>query len=154
MDNILTMLRVLINDPLGETYSDDSLTKLILVAAIVIQKELHFTTTYTVDLSVLTISPEVSDDAFMLFAAHKAAILLTQSEIRTNSSRSIKITDGPSTIDLSSVAKDLMELLKNLITQYDRMKMDYTLHQNEGAAFGYAVLTPTTVTYISPHTYN
>lgn len=147
MQDILMMLRVLINDIAGTIYSEDSLTRLALTSAIIVKKELYFEQEYTVNLQLLTISPDPEED-FTLFVSHKAAILLLSSEMRTKTSQSIKIVDGPSTIDLSNISKDMKSLLDFLTAQYDRMKLDFTLHANNQGSFGYAIMTPTTVEYI------
>ena len=52
---------------------------------------------------------------------------------------------------MSNISKDFKTLLESIIEQYDKMRRDYTLSQNGGAQFGYAVITPTTVSYISPN---
>lgn len=153
MNEILIILRTLINDISGSTYSDDSLNKLIVVAALLVQKELYFENSYVIDISNTLIAPDSTDNIFNLFVAHKSAILLISSEIRSFSRSSIKFSDGLSTLDKTNVTKDLSSLLDYLTTQYELMKRDYTLSQNEGASFGYCVTTPTTVSYISPNTF-
>lgn len=150
MQDILFMLRVLINDIGNTTYSDDSLTRLILTSAIIVKREISFDVDYKINLELLKITPYETDEVFNLFVSHKAAILLLQSEIRTKTYQSVKIVDGPSSIDLSNISKDMQALLKYSTEQYAKMKLDYTLSQNNGGSFGYAVVTPTTVEYISP----
>lgn len=148
MDDILILLRVLINDINSTTYSDDSLTRLILTSAMIVKKELSFDTNYSINLQLMTITPEI-EESFKLFTSHKAAILLLQSEIRTKTYQSVKIVDGPSSIDLTGISKDMQALLKTLTDQYNRMKLDYALSLAGEGSFGYAVITPTTVEYIS-----
>lgn len=143
------MLRILIGDVSGVTYTDDSLKKLILVSAIAIQKEVHFDTTYIINFNAVTITPDPTDDSFTLLCSHKAAILLISSEIRSKTNHALKITDGPSSIDLTNIVQELRHLYSLLVDQFEQMKKDYTIAGN----FGYAVITPTTVEYISPNTF-
>lgn len=150
MDDAILMLRVLINDITGSTYSNDTLTRLLLTSSVIVKREFAFNQNYIINLQDLTISPTPEED-FNLFISHKAAILLLQSEIRTRSFQSLKITDGPSSIDLTSGVKDLKSLLDFSLNQYDRMKLDYAMGDG---SFGYAVITPTTVEYITASNFN
>lgn len=150
MDEILIILRALIQDIDGSTYTNDQLNRLILTSSIIIQKEVYFETTYVPDLVNLTLTPDPTDNAFILLCAYKSAIFLVQSEMRKYASHSFKIVDGPSSVDMSSVVSNYKTLLDSLIDQYNKMIKDYTLTQNEGAQFGYAVITPTTCEYVSP----
>lgn len=143
MDSILIILRSLLMN--SSTYSDESLNKLIIVAAMIVQNEMVFETTYTVDIVNTTITPDPEDNTFILFTAYKAAILLLQAETRTYSSQSVKILDGPSSIDLSGMSKDMKSVLDSIIAQYDKMRRDFTIGK-----FGYSVTTPTTTCYYSP----
>lgn len=154
LQEIIIILRVLIQDPLGVNYSDASLNKLCLVSAISVNQELCFD--YIISLSAGTITPdpiEEDDIMFKMFVAHKAAILLLESEVRGYSSQSIKIVDGPSTIDLSNRSKDSGQILKILHDNYALMKRDYSLSCS-GGSFGYAILTPTTIEYISGNNFS
>lgn len=154
IEEIILMLRILIQDPSGAIYSDASLHKLCLVSSIIVQQELRFSENYVVSISLGTITPDPIDSTFQLFVAHKAAILLLESEIKGYSSQSIKIVDGPSTIDLSNRSKDSSQILKLLYDNYSIMKRDYILSANGGGSFGFAVITPTTVSYITGNNFS
>ena len=145
MNEILIILRALIQDIDGSIYTDDSLNRLIITSAIVVQQDAYFEQAYTIDISSLSITPDPTDNSFILFCAYKAAILLIQSEIRKYSTQSFKIVDGPSTVDLTNSTKDLKILLDSLLEQYDRLIKDYTRTQN----VGYVITTPTTAQYVS-----
>lgn len=152
MSTILEILRALINDVAETEYSDADLTMLILIASINIQQEISFPISYEVNLITKEINPDPStDNAFCLFAAHKAAITITYTELRTYAKQSFRIKDGPSDVDLKDSYKGLKDLIDLLEKQYDVMKKDYLL---EDSSFGYAVITPTTVEYISPNNFS
>jgi hypothetical protein len=144
LEEIIFMLRILIQDVAGVTYTDSSLSQLSLVAAIIVQQELCFDTKYDINIGSGTINPDPTDNAFKLFVAYKASILLLQSEIKGLSSNSIKIVDGPSSIDLSNRSKDSGVVLKGLYDNYAIMKRDYLLSGN----LGQCVITPSTVNQI------
>lgn len=141
MDEILIILKALTNT----TESDVSLNKLIITAAAILQREITFDIIYEVNITAGTITPDPEDNAYILLNAYKAAILLLQSEIRTYSHQSIKIVDGPSTIDLSGRSKDLRSILDSLINDFNNIKRDYLFNSGN---MGYAIITPTTVEYI------
>lgn len=144
MNTILTILRALLNDIDGTQYSDEALLPLIGVAAIIVTKEVDFDTDYTITIATISISPTPDND-FSLFVAYKSAILLLTSELRRFGYQNVKITDGPSSIDMSNISKSLKENLDTYVVQYDRMKSDYTMSRN----LGHFITTPTTVNNLS-----
>lgn len=146
MESIILLIRSLIYDLESLEYSDEDLEKVACAAGLIILNEISFgDIVYTIDILNSSISPE-PDNTFSIFCAYKSAILLIQSEIRKFSSKSVKITDGPSSIDLTNKAKDLKGLLDSLLSQYDKMKLDYAVSISTGSVF--AVSTPTTA-YLS-----
>ena len=144
MNETLIILRALINDLDGTTYSDEVLLRLISVAAIVVNNEVYFQTVYSINLSTNTIDPE-PDQNFALFIAYKAAILLFQSEIKTYGYTNVKIVDGPSSVDLGNISKTLGENLSMFLDQYGKLKWEYGKY----GSLGFAILGPTGVDYVS-----
>jgi hypothetical protein len=144
IEEMLIVLRGLVQDLDQTIYTDYSLIRLLITSSIMTQKENDFPEDYIIDISSMTIDPNPTDNSFILLTAYKAAILLIQSELRKYSSQTIKIVDGPSSIDMSGISKNFIDLLKSLREDYNRIKMDYSLSGN----IGYAVITPTTVEYI------
>ena len=147
------MLRVLLNDTASVTYTDAVLNQLITVAGATINSECPQDTDYTFDLTNSTISPDPTDDSFIVLVAHKAAIMILEADLRTKSSQGIKIVDGPSTIDLTSIVDNMTAALELLMAQYEKMKRDIALN-NGGAGFGHVVVTPTTILYYSPNEFH
>ena len=122
------------------TYTDDRLEEVFIVAAYNIINDVSFNTSYVVNITNSTISPDpVSDTYFMSLTALKASCLILFSEYKTAGSNSIMVTDGPSTINYSGVAKELKEMWKHCLDQYDQLKLKYSI--GEGSS-GQAILTP------------
>jgi hypothetical protein len=147
MEAMILTLRVLIDDILETKYSDEVLSKLLVVSGMVLSREIPQDTCYTFDIVNSTIIPDVQDYTFIVLNSHKAAIMLLTSELKSIGTQSIKIVDGPSSIDLTNISTNMTSLLKTLRDQYNKMLMDITMNSS---GFGRAVITPTTVEYISP----
>lgn len=94
------LLRHLIDD-LGSTptYDDDRLFELLIVAAQFVNKEVSLTTTYTIDLDELVLTPDPTlsdsrDDSFINLMCLKAACIMDQAEVRKASGRAISVADS------------------------------------------------------------
>ncbi len=72
MNEILILLKALTNT----TESDSSLSKLVVIAALIAQREMEFSPEYTISITNSTITPNPIDNAFILIVAYKASILL------------------------------------------------------------------------------
>ena len=143
MNEILIILRVLINDVLGNLYSDSDLNRIIVVAAGLVKQEISVNTVYTLDYNSFLISPEPIDEVFMNFTALKAAIILLRGELKNISTNSFKITDGPSTIDTTSRYSSSRGVLDDLLEQYALDKVSYSINNSIGG-YRAIITTPTT----------
>jgi len=143
MNEILIILRVLINDVLGNLYSDSDLNRIIVVAAGLVKQEISVNTVYTLDYNSFLISPEPIDEVFMNFTALKAAIILLRGELKDISTNSFKITDGPSTIDTTSRYSSSRGVLDDLLEQYALDKVSYSINNSIGG-YRAIITTPTT----------
>ena len=141
MATILVILRSLIQDVAGGKYTDSELNQLITIAAIRVLMEIHFDQIYTVDVLAKTITPDPTDLNFINFVAQKAAIILTQSEMKTAASYSIRLQDGPSQLDTTQLVTSLKTLLAELNSTYDKNKVQY---QVSGGSTVHVITTPTT----------
>lgn len=147
------VVRVLINDMAATpTYADDRLERLVVIAALQLIQEVSFDTTYTVDVSKGTISPDPSNDdtkdnAFINLVCLKASVILLDSESRYYAINSLRVSDGPSSIDTTSRVAFIKEAGRILNDKYAQMK---NLHQSGQA--GVAILTPYTVSNLYPDT--
>lgn len=142
---MITILRHLIDDTNSDsyTYGYDRLETTLLVAAQIVSLEVTFGKTYTIDVEdgVLTPDPTTAtrDDSFINLACLKAACIVLGSELKTYSLKSIRVTDGPSSIDMSSIATHLKFLYTNACEKYEQYKFNYISGVNVG---GKAILTP------------
>lgn len=144
------ILRVMMDDfdnP-TERISDDRYLSVAIVGAFQVLRELTFDTTYTVNISAQSISPDPEDDgAFMNLTILKAAVILAQGEAVIAGNRAIAVKDGSSSVDLRELARWKMELLKQAKLNYESAKKEYLQDQagvsRTGATTaGAAILTP------------
>lgn len=147
-----TIVRHLVNDvdPDNYTYSDSRMETAILVAAQIVCAEVDFETTYLVSVEQCTISPDPTDpsdaladankdDGFINLVCLKAAVIILGSEYKTQSLNAVRVTDGPSSIDMSMVAQNLRYLYDAMVKLYDEAK--FALKVGNGA-IGKAILSP------------
>lgn len=147
------ILRVLIND-LSDTpsYSDQRLERILIVAALQVTQEISFDASYTVNVSESILSPDPScdlnrDNAMLNLMSLKAAVIILDSEVKYYAINSIRVNDGPSSIDTtarSNFVKSAAELMKE---EYAQMKIMQATSQA-----GVAIMTPFTVPNIYPIT--
>lgn len=123
------MLRYLINDIDGSTYSDARLKTLIVIGASYVVQEVSFSTTYTVNIDLETISPDPTspeDKDFNTLVVLKSACLLDKANYRTAlrlGGASVKV--GPSSVTQNNTAafKDLIGL--GPCALYDKAKFEF-----------------------------
>ena len=145
-NEMVRIVRFLINDLDATTYEDCRLEETILVAVQLLIDQLDFANTYTVDVDSLVLSPDpttltTKDNFFINVASIKAACIVLGSEAKTLAAQSARIKDGPSSIDISSAYQSVHQLYKELCDKLDKMILDY----NAGnSVAGQAVLTPYT----------
>ena len=133
IDDALIIVRNLINDTQApQTYDDNRLQELILTAAYLVVTDItSLDTTYSVNISGLTISPDPynngPDVVFTSFATLRAACLADQSLFRTRAMvAGISAKCGPAILDTMRH----MDGFKELITigpcaTYEIMKKDF-----------------------------
>ena len=149
-----TMVRYLINDADSSnyTYSDERIETTVLVSAQLVISEVDFENTYTVDVEQCYLSPDPTDptsglttankdDGFISLVSLKASCILLGSEMKTHALTSVRVTDGPSSVDCTSVAKYLQALHKNACDAYEDYKFNYAAGSSAGSS-GKAILTP------------
>lgn len=140
MNTIIAMLQSLI---LNITYTNEQLQRFACLSAIMVQTEVPFPQVYTVNINLLSITPDADND-FALFVAMHAALLIVKNEIRAASTESIRISDGPSSLDTTSYVKALMEYYKILANDYDKAKLDL-IRSGKIGAIGFTVVTPVNI---------
>ncbi len=141
--DLVLMLRVIVSDITEpQTYTDTYLERVLVASAIMVDADIPFGTTYTYDISALTISPDPvikSDSAFMSLVPLKAACLLTMGEFKSALGQGIKVRDGDSAIDTSVSFKGYRDILElGPCKAYEKLR--WSLMASGGA--GKAVLGP------------
>lgn len=142
---MVPLVRSLINDLNSVLYTNGNIEDFIVYAAHFVNKEVSFSNTYSIDLALKTISPDPTtptrEDGFINLVSIKAAIFILLGELKVASSNAVKVTDGPSSIDYTSVYKAKKELLDWMIKNYEQMKMSLILGDLNA---GEAIMTPFT----------
>ena len=149
---ITTIVRELINDvdPTNYSYSDMRLETSILVAAQLVQTEVDFENTYTIDVEQCYLRPDPTDpttglttadkdDGFINLVALKTACNIMGSEMKTQALNAVRVSDGPSSIDYTAVAAHIKFLYEYACKKYEEYKFNYAAGNN---AVGKAILSP------------
>lgn len=144
---LTVILRHLINDlDTVQSYSDSRLEEVLAVAAHFVLTDTTFDTEYSVDVDETTISPDPTtsspkDINFTTLVCLKAACIISSAETKTYAMSGMKITDGPSTIDMSPVAQSMISRQKDICGKYESTRKQYLLGNAKNVA---AVLGPYT----------
>ncbi len=141
---MVRIVRHLINDIDAASYADDRLEETILVSAQLVLHEIDFDNTYTVDVDGLSLSPDPTglankDNAFINLICLKSSCVILSSEVRTHGLNAIKMSDGPSSIDMTGIAKNIEVSSKDMCARYDHAVMQY---KAGGSIAGQAILGP------------
>lgn len=143
--DMIIMLRHLIDDlSATPTYSDDRLKQLTLVSAILVANDMELTTGYTVDLTGLTISPDpMADEDYSNLIILKSACLLSETDLRSNACKFLKVKDDKSYIDNTAA----MEVYKTIYSGkngpcalYQQALTEFQINQISN--IGRAIMTP------------
>jgi len=134
-DDIVTMLRVVVDDTgSNPLYSDSRLEEVIVVAAHMTKTDVDFDNDYTVSISDVTISPDPvgrGDNAFLNLVTLKAACLLANSEYKTEAGRAISIRDGSSAIDQRGVAAAKKSWRDSICEDYEKAEREYRIGNSQ-----------------------
>lgn len=145
-DEMVTILRYMVNDADATTYSDDRLTYTLVVAAQLIKTEVTFSTSYSVNVNNQTISPDPTtasprDESYINLVCLKAAAMTDHGSAIQAARRAISVRDGSSAIDLRGQLEGWLKLLeKGYKALYEQAKLEYKMGQTPIA--GAMVLTP------------
>lgn len=144
---MVRILRHLIADisTTSPVYDNSRLEEVILVSAQLMQNELDFPQTYTVDVDERILSPDptqnTKDASFINLVCLRGAVLVLGSEYKTSSTNSIRVSDGPSSIDMTDVTRNAKLLYDSALAALEKAKIDY---RAGNSIAGEAVLTPYT----------
>ena len=138
--DLVLMLRSLIGDLDNAKFTDERLKQILVFGAYNVINDADFSTTYTVDVASVSISPDpISDTDFTTLTVYKSACILLGSEVKTEASNAISIKDGPSSIDLRGVTQNLNIMYQDFCSKYDNLLKTY---QYNNTLVGQAVLGP------------
>jgi hypothetical protein len=142
---ITTLVRNLIGDTdlTSVTYTDERLQESILSSAQLIQGEMTFGNTYTVDIDQCILTPDptlnTKDNTFINLLALRTACTLLRSEAKTAALQAVNFVDGPSKIDGRGASDGIAELAKSACQMYEDAKHDYKVGGN---SVGAIIVTP------------
>jgi len=140
---MVTILRYLIDDINSVIYNDTRLETTITVSAQLIQVEVDFDKTYTIDVEVPSITPDptatTQDNGFINLVVLKAACIILSGEAKAKALEAIKIVDGPTTIDTSQRHKALEERAQKMCAEYAQARIQYMAGNSRA---GQSVITP------------
>lgn len=141
-----TIVRHLINDVDidNPTYSDERIETSVLVATQLLLLEVDFEQTYTVNVETCTLTPDptstsAKDDSLINLAALRAACLILGSELKTHSLSAVRVSDGPSSIDMTAIAVNMRFLYEDLCNKYEQYKFNFQSANNNA---GEAIISP------------
>ena len=147
-----TIVRQLIYDvdPDNYTYSAERLETTLLVSAQLVSTEVDFEETYTIDVEQCTLTPDPTDpttsltsadkdNGFINLVSLKASCIIMGSELKTQALNAVRVSDGPSSIDMTAVANYIKYLYEYSCSKYDEYKFNYAAGNN---AVGKAILSP------------
>ena len=141
-----TIVRHLVDDTdfSSPTYPDNRIETTILVASQLIQTELNFENTYSINVESCSLSPDPTlladkDDGFINLTALKAACIILGAEYKSHGLSAVKVSDGPSSIDMSGAASHMKHLYDSLCERYEQYKLNFASVNNN---VGKAILSP------------
>ncbi len=136
-------LRYYLNDADSVTYSDARLSKFIAFAAGAVFTRLNLTSTYTVDTSVPTISPDPSSNLGISgLLVLEAAVIVIRNEIKQLAiTAGYSVKDDKSSIDGKAALQAMKDLLKSFEDKLADAEFDYVYGQGTIAR---AVMSPYT----------
>jgi hypothetical protein len=147
-NEMVKVLRYLINDlDFNEppTYDDTRLEETILVSAQLTQADIDFANVYQIDVEAAFIYPDPTtparDDGFINLVSVQAALLILSGELKDAALTSVKIEDGPSTIDFTDVVRNKKFLYNEMKDRLSKAKMQY---RAGNSVAGQAILSPYT----------
>jgi hypothetical protein len=138
----VTVLRNLIGDTTegSYTYTNERLEESLMSGAFLLLRQISFDQAYVVDIEGCSISPDPSSDYdFLALAALRSAILILTGEVKTYGLQAIRVSDGPSSVDMTSISANLRKLLEDAVTAFEDAKL---AQQVGNGGYGEAILSP------------
>ena len=145
-NEMTSIVRGLINDIEGDVYPDSRIERIIVLGAQLLINRVDFPNVYTIDTDLLSLSPDPTttspkDNDFINLVSLQAAVIILKGEAKTLAAQAYRISDGPSSIDVTAAYTALQEQVKDMQELLDGAVIDYVAGNSTG---GQAVLTPYT----------
>lgn len=143
-DEMSTMVRYIVNDTdtSSPTFSDERIETSILVAAQLVNNEIDFSQTYTIDVEGGSITPDPTsgtrDNNFINIVSLRAGCIILGSELKTQGLSAVRVSDGPSSIDMTRTMDGIKLLYDEILTRFEEAKMQYKTN----GIVGEAILSP------------
>ena len=144
-DQMSTIVRYVVNDvdSTNYTFSDERVETSILVAAQLVSNEIDFVQTYTIDVEGGTISPDptvtaTKDNNFINIISLRTGAIMLGSELKTQGFSAVRVSDGPSSIDMSRTMDGIKILYDDVSSKYEEAKLQYKAN----GVVGEAILSP------------
>lgn len=143
---LVEIVRVMADDMDEVKYTDQTLTRVIIVAAFQVLQEVSFTQEFSVDIGTSEIDPDPTesasaDDSFSNLICLKAMCILDRGAAGKAAGQAIIAKENSSYFDLRDIALHRIKLLeKGWCKEYSDQKIAYEIGQSSIA--GAAVMTP------------
>jgi len=143
-DEMSTIVRYISNDTdtSNPTFSDERIETSILVAAQLVNNEINFNQTYTIDVEGGSITPDPTSDTkdnnFINIVSLRAGCIILGSEIKTQGLSAVRVSDGPSSIDMSRTMDGIKVLYDEILMRFEEAKVQYKAN----GVVGEAILSP------------
>ncbi len=143
-NDMVIVLRALINDLDGSDYTSEKLEQILVVSAHLIRNEIDFINLYTVDVEAISITPDPLDSqdyGFINLTCLKAACLILAAEVKIAAAQSFRVQDAGAVVDVKGVFEAKKVLYDQLYNDFIRAKTNYVSGNLNAFA---AILTPIT----------
>lgn len=145
---MIIVLRTMIDDLASTVYTDDTLAQVITVAGKFVMQEMNFNLNYFFDTVPKTVNPDPTDtaggtrdDSLINLTCLKAACFSDRGQAKTSAGQAVDISDAGSRISVGGIAAARLKLLeKGWCKAYADAKAEYLSGQSRVA--GAAVMTP------------
>ena len=140
-DVVIPIIRGLIND-MGPTYTyaDNRIEELVLISSILMLNDIDFNTTYTINITSSTITPDPSTDQdFVALVALKTSCLILNGEYKTAADGAVSHRDAASSLDATGVANHKKILSEKACGDYEKAKKSYIIGDG---MLGRAIVSP------------
>lgn len=154
--DVTQIIRHIINDTEApQVYTDARIKTAAVIAANFVARDITLGQTYTISIYDETITPDPNSDptdfGFVNLIGIRGAILILQGQLKQFAVSSMRVTDGPSSIDVAGIFSNTKKLIDDLLLSYSIAKNKYVMGSS---GYGKSVLSPTIDTSIMPGYYN